>query len=42
MLLFRIKLTLLFLYFILEVSTAYSEVLQVDSNFDGEMDQKCC
>jgi len=39
MLLFRIRLILLFLYFILEISTAYSEVLQVDSNFDGEMDQ---
>ena len=36
---FRVKFTLLLLYFLSGVCPSYGEVLQVDNNFDGKMDQ---
>ena len=39
MILFRVKLTLLLLYLLSGTCLSYGEVLKVDNNFDGKMDQ---
>ncbi len=39
MILFRVKFILLLLYLLSGTCLSYGEVLQVDNNFDGKMDQ---